>query len=189
MSRSNDPNDYVVHDPLLEKGKEKFNRMQAKEKRKQREWAGKSLTWSLKSVIWLNVALKTTTKSLRQMQHNDSTRFCLVSLVIRAKSMQKTMWRISRHSWWSVFFCLCSKVLALLLSGQEHVVNVYICPVGIPFWQLDVHGEFIHRPSIIFLFLQLSLMWTAPATLRRLWKLSLREGELRASLMIAEIDL
>lgn len=44
MSRSNDPNDYVVHDPLLEKGKEKFNRMQAKEKRKQREWAGKSLT-------------------------------------------------------------------------------------------------------------------------------------------------
>ncbi|KAK4491017.1 hypothetical protein RD792_001738 [Penstemon davidsonii] len=44
MSRSNDPNDYVVHDPLLEKGKEKFNRMQAKEKRRQREWAGKSLT-------------------------------------------------------------------------------------------------------------------------------------------------
>ncbi|KAL3650739.1 cytochrome P450 monooxygenase 57 [Castilleja foliolosa] len=44
MSRSNDPNDYVVHDPLLEKGKEKFNRMQAKEKRKQREWAGKSLS-------------------------------------------------------------------------------------------------------------------------------------------------
>ncbi|KAL1552329.1 cytochrome P450 monooxygenase 57, variant 2 [Salvia divinorum] len=44
MSRSNDPNDYVVHDPLLEKGKEKFNKMQAKEKRRQREWAGKSLT-------------------------------------------------------------------------------------------------------------------------------------------------
>ncbi|KAK6162006.1 hypothetical protein DH2020_001847 [Rehmannia glutinosa] len=44
MSRSDDPNDYVVHDPLLEKGKEKFNRMQAKEKRRQREWAGKSLT-------------------------------------------------------------------------------------------------------------------------------------------------
>ncbi|CAM8943405.1 unnamed protein product [Rhodiola kirilowii] len=44
MTRSNDPNDYVVVDPLLEKGKEKFNRMQAKEKRKQREWAGKSLT-------------------------------------------------------------------------------------------------------------------------------------------------
>ncbi|KAL6556687.1 hypothetical protein OROGR_005975 [Orobanche gracilis] len=43
MSRSDDPNDYVVHDPLLEKGKEKFNRMQAKEKRRQREWAGKSL--------------------------------------------------------------------------------------------------------------------------------------------------
>ncbi|CAI9093734.1 OLC1v1029289C1 [Oldenlandia corymbosa var. corymbosa] len=44
MSRSNDPNDYVVHDPLLEKGKEKFNKMQAKQKRREREWAGKSLT-------------------------------------------------------------------------------------------------------------------------------------------------
>ncbi|KAJ4823481.1 cytochrome P450 monooxygenase 57 [Turnera subulata] len=44
MSRSDDPNDYVVHDPLLEKGKEKFNRMQAKQKRRDREWAGKSLT-------------------------------------------------------------------------------------------------------------------------------------------------
>lgn len=45
MSRQDDPNDYVVHDPLLEKGKEKFNKMQAKLKRQQREWAGKSLTW------------------------------------------------------------------------------------------------------------------------------------------------
>ncbi|OAY54127.1 peptidyl-prolyl cis-trans isomerase CYP57 isoform X2 [Manihot esculenta] len=44
MSRKDDPNDYVVHDPLLEKGKEKFNRMQAKQKRREREWAGKSLT-------------------------------------------------------------------------------------------------------------------------------------------------
>ncbi|KAJ7966402.1 putative Peptidyl-prolyl cis-trans isomerase [Quillaja saponaria] len=44
MSRSEDPNDYVVHDPLLEKGKEKFNRMQAKQKRREKEWAGKSLT-------------------------------------------------------------------------------------------------------------------------------------------------
>ncbi|XP_031372632.1 peptidyl-prolyl cis-trans isomerase CYP57 [Punica granatum] len=44
MSRKEDPNDYVVVDPLLEKGKEKFNRMQAKEKRRHREWAGKSLT-------------------------------------------------------------------------------------------------------------------------------------------------
>ncbi|GFZ15554.1 cyclophilin-like peptidyl-prolyl cis-trans isomerase family protein [Actinidia rufa] len=44
MSRSDDPNDYVLHDPLLEKGKEKFNRMQAKQKRREREWAGKSLT-------------------------------------------------------------------------------------------------------------------------------------------------
>lgn len=44
MSRDEDPSDYVVVDPLLEKGKEKFNRMQAKEKRRGREWAGKSLT-------------------------------------------------------------------------------------------------------------------------------------------------
>ncbi|KAF5748338.1 putative peptidyl-prolyl cis-trans isomerase [Tripterygium wilfordii] len=44
MSRNEDLNDYVVHDPLLEKGKEKFNRMQAKQKRRDREWAGKSLT-------------------------------------------------------------------------------------------------------------------------------------------------
>lgn len=46
MSRNDDPNDYVVHDPLLEKGKEKFNRMQAKQKRREREWAGRPLTWS-----------------------------------------------------------------------------------------------------------------------------------------------
>lgn len=44
MSRNDDPNDYVVHDPLLEKGKEKFNRMQAKQKRREREWAGRPLT-------------------------------------------------------------------------------------------------------------------------------------------------
>ncbi|ESW33126.1 hypothetical protein PHAVU_001G045200 [Phaseolus vulgaris] len=44
MSRNEDPNDYVVHDPLLEKGKEKFNRMMAKQKRREREWAGRSLT-------------------------------------------------------------------------------------------------------------------------------------------------
>lgn len=44
MSRRNDINDYVVHDPLLEKGKEKFNKMQAKQKKREREWAGKSLT-------------------------------------------------------------------------------------------------------------------------------------------------
>lgn len=43
MTRREDPNDYVVHDPLLEKGKEKFNKMQAKQKRREREWAGKSL--------------------------------------------------------------------------------------------------------------------------------------------------
>lgn len=44
MSRRNDPNDYVVLDPLLEKGKEKFNKMQAKLKKREKEWAGKSLT-------------------------------------------------------------------------------------------------------------------------------------------------
>lgn len=44
MARTEDINDYVVHDPLLEKGKEKFNRMQAKQKRRDREWAGKPLT-------------------------------------------------------------------------------------------------------------------------------------------------
>ncbi|XP_030490291.1 peptidyl-prolyl cis-trans isomerase CYP57 [Cannabis sativa] len=44
MSRKEDVNDYVVVDPLLEKGKEKFNKMQAKQKRREREWAGKSLT-------------------------------------------------------------------------------------------------------------------------------------------------
>ncbi|KAJ6816040.1 peptidyl-prolyl cis-trans isomerase CYP57 [Iris pallida] len=43
MTRRDDPNEYVLHDPLLEKGKEKFNRMQAKVKRREREWAGKSL--------------------------------------------------------------------------------------------------------------------------------------------------
>ena len=41
--RSDDPNDYVVHDPLLEAGKSKFNKMVAKEKKRGREWAGRSL--------------------------------------------------------------------------------------------------------------------------------------------------
>ncbi|XP_057516495.1 peptidyl-prolyl cis-trans isomerase CYP57 isoform X1 [Amaranthus tricolor] len=44
MSRNEDVNDYAVIDPLLEKGKEKFNRMIAKQKRREREWAGRSLT-------------------------------------------------------------------------------------------------------------------------------------------------
>ena len=44
MTRKDDPNSYVVYDPLLEKGKEKFNKMQTKLKRREREWAGKSLT-------------------------------------------------------------------------------------------------------------------------------------------------
>ncbi|CAA7025482.1 unnamed protein product [Microthlaspi erraticum] len=41
--RKDDPDAYVVVDPLLEKGKEKFNRMQAKQKRREREWSGNSL--------------------------------------------------------------------------------------------------------------------------------------------------
>jgi len=44
MSRNEDVNDYAVIDPLLEKGKQKFNRMVAKQKRREREWAGRSLT-------------------------------------------------------------------------------------------------------------------------------------------------
>ncbi|CAN8229612.1 unnamed protein product [Cochlearia groenlandica] len=43
MSRKDDPDAYVVVDPLLVNGKEKFNRMQAKQKRRKREWTGKSL--------------------------------------------------------------------------------------------------------------------------------------------------
>jgi len=42
MSRKEDQMT-VVHDPLLEKGKEKFNQMRAKQKRREREWAGKPL--------------------------------------------------------------------------------------------------------------------------------------------------
>ncbi|MCL7029516.1 hypothetical protein MKW94_020678 [Papaver nudicaule] len=38
MVRNDDPDQYVVVDPLLEKGKEKFNKMQAKQKRREREW-------------------------------------------------------------------------------------------------------------------------------------------------------
>ncbi|KAF8697382.1 hypothetical protein HU200_035977 [Digitaria exilis] len=44
MTRKDDPDDYVVVDPLLERGKEKFNKQQAKLKRREREWAGRSLT-------------------------------------------------------------------------------------------------------------------------------------------------
>lgn len=34
----------MVHDSLLEKGKEKFNKMMAKQERRERDWAGRSLT-------------------------------------------------------------------------------------------------------------------------------------------------
>jgi peptidyl-prolyl cis-trans isomerase SDCCAG10 len=54
MSRTEDPNDYVVLDPLLEKGKEKFNKMQAKQKRREREWAGNLLPDSA-SVNYVNL--------------------------------------------------------------------------------------------------------------------------------------
>ncbi|KAG9451798.1 hypothetical protein H6P81_004702 [Aristolochia fimbriata] len=53
MSRKDDPNEYMVHDPLLAKGKEKFNKMQAKLKRREREWAGKSLTYNATSMYTL----------------------------------------------------------------------------------------------------------------------------------------
>ncbi|CAI5491685.1 unnamed protein product [Closterium sp. Naga37s-1] len=43
MLRNDDPDQYAVHDPLLEKGKEKFNKMQARMKKRNREWAGRSL--------------------------------------------------------------------------------------------------------------------------------------------------
>ncbi|KAH9618073.1 hypothetical protein KSS87_014431 [Heliosperma pusillum] len=44
MSRTEDVNDYAVTDPLLVKGKQKFNKMMAKQKRREREWAGRPLT-------------------------------------------------------------------------------------------------------------------------------------------------
>ncbi|KAK9741732.1 hypothetical protein RND81_03G124500 [Saponaria officinalis] len=44
MSRTENVNDYAVIDPLLEKGKQKFNKMIAKQKRREREWAGRPLT-------------------------------------------------------------------------------------------------------------------------------------------------
>eukprot|EP00850_Spirogloea_muscicola_P021079 SM000236S07999 [mRNA] locus=s236:24037:26695:+ [translate_table: standard] len=43
MERNNDPNQYVVHDPLLERGKSNFNKEQAKLKKRGRKWAGKSM--------------------------------------------------------------------------------------------------------------------------------------------------
>lgn len=36
--RSDNIDDYIVHDPLLEKGKEKFNKAQQKLKKKNTEW-------------------------------------------------------------------------------------------------------------------------------------------------------
>lgn len=38
MSRSDNLDDYIVHDPLLEAGKAKFNKQQAKHKKRQTEW-------------------------------------------------------------------------------------------------------------------------------------------------------
>eukprot|EP00850_Spirogloea_muscicola_P012475 SM000081S22609 [mRNA] locus=s81:27195:29860:+ [translate_table: standard] len=43
MARNNDPNQYVVLDPLLERGKSTFNKEQAKLKKRGRKWAGKSM--------------------------------------------------------------------------------------------------------------------------------------------------
>ncbi|MCO5552523.1 hypothetical protein L7F22_006035 [Adiantum nelumboides] len=44
MARNDDPEQYILYDPLVEKGKEKFNKMQARMKRKEREWAGKPIS-------------------------------------------------------------------------------------------------------------------------------------------------
>jgi peptidyl-prolyl cis-trans isomerase SDCCAG10 len=41
-ARRDDVDDYVVVDPLLEAGKAKFNKQQQKEKKRTREWAGRS---------------------------------------------------------------------------------------------------------------------------------------------------
>mmetsp|Transcript_25541 Transcript_25541/g.71433 ORF Transcript_25541/g.71433 Transcript_25541/m.71433 type:complete len:546 (-) Transcript_25541:265-1902(-) len=44
MARTENLDDYVVFDPLLEKQKEKFNKVQQKKKKQQTEWAGRSIT-------------------------------------------------------------------------------------------------------------------------------------------------
>lgn len=43
MSRSDNVDDYVVVDPLLEKGKAKFNKQQHRQKKRENEWAGRSI--------------------------------------------------------------------------------------------------------------------------------------------------
>ncbi len=40
--RSDNIDDYVVHDPLLEAGKAKFNKQQQRAKKRQSEWAGRA---------------------------------------------------------------------------------------------------------------------------------------------------
>ncbi|GAB4822798.1 hypothetical protein N2152v2_009844 [Parachlorella kessleri] len=44
MSRSDNVDDYVVVDPLLEAGKAKFNKQVQRQKKRENEWAGRSLT-------------------------------------------------------------------------------------------------------------------------------------------------
>mmetsp|Transcript_27700 Transcript_27700/g.71898 ORF Transcript_27700/g.71898 Transcript_27700/m.71898 type:complete len:535 (+) Transcript_27700:245-1849(+) len=44
MSRTENVDDYVVLDPLVEKQKEKFNKVQQKNKKRATEWAGRSVT-------------------------------------------------------------------------------------------------------------------------------------------------
>jgi hypothetical protein len=41
MDRSDNLDDYIVHDPLLENAKGKFSRAAQREKKKQTNWAGK----------------------------------------------------------------------------------------------------------------------------------------------------
>jgi peptidyl-prolyl cis-trans isomerase SDCCAG10 len=42
MARRDDVDDYVVHDPLLERAKGKFSAAAQKERKKQTEWAGRA---------------------------------------------------------------------------------------------------------------------------------------------------
>lgn len=41
MARSDNLDDYIVHDPLLESAKGKFSRAAQREKKKQTNWAGR----------------------------------------------------------------------------------------------------------------------------------------------------
>lgn len=42
MARKESVDDYVVHDPLLEAGKAKFNKRTHAEKKRENQWAGRA---------------------------------------------------------------------------------------------------------------------------------------------------